>query len=80
MAYRLACDLADRITAVVAFAGADPGDGQSCQPCRPVSRPHVHGRSDSAVPYVGGRFAAVFPGRSRPWPTGRARRLRDQDG
>jgi polyhydroxybutyrate depolymerase len=62
MAYRLACDLADKITAVAVFAGSDAPTAEECEPTRPVSVLHLHGRADSAVPYVGGEFTARFPG------------------
>jgi polyhydroxybutyrate depolymerase len=53
MAYRLACDLADRIAAVASVTGsmwwAD------CSPARPISILEMHGTADANVPYEGGR-------------------------
>jgi polyhydroxybutyrate depolymerase len=52
MAYRLACQLSDRIVAAASVAGAlviEP-----CQPTRPVSILEMHGTDDSIVPYEGG--------------------------
>jgi polyhydroxybutyrate depolymerase len=52
MAYRLACDLSDKITAVAVIAGAlmDP----TCTPGKQVSLLHIHGDLDPTVPYQGG--------------------------
>lgn len=60
MAYRLACELADRVTAIGVGAGALMID--SCQPSRGVSAIHVHGELDSVVPIAGGETAGItFP-------------------
>lgn len=54
MAHRLACDV-PRVTAIVAFAGAEPEDEDPpCQPAHPVRVVMVHGDSDHVVPYAGG--------------------------
>lgn len=53
MAYRFACERADRITAVGSVAGAVVVDG--CQPSRPVSVIEIHGTEDPLIPYQGGR-------------------------
>jgi polyhydroxybutyrate depolymerase len=52
MAYRLACDLSDKITAVAVVTGAlmDP----TCAPAKQVSLLHIHGDLDPTVPYQGG--------------------------
>ena len=52
MAYRLACDLSDKITAIAVVTGAqmDP----TCNPTRPVSVIHLHGNLDPTVPFYGG--------------------------
>jgi polyhydroxybutyrate depolymerase len=63
MAYRLACDLADRIAAVATLAGATWLDPQSCNPSEPVHILQIHGTNDAAVPYGGGLFQGVpYPG------------------
>jgi len=62
MAYRLACDLADKVTAVAVLAGADAPTPGDCAPSRPVSVLHLHGDADPLVKYTGGRFAGVYPG------------------
>jgi polyhydroxybutyrate depolymerase len=61
MAYRLACELADRIAGMASVAGAMLVD--SCHPTRPVSILEMHGTDDSNVPYDGG---AVFNGAASP--------------
>jgi len=52
MAYRLACDLSDKITAIAVVTGAqtDP----TCNPVNPVSMIHLHGNLDPTVPFSGG--------------------------
>lgn len=52
MAYRLACELPDLFSAVVAVAGTD--NTRACPAGRPVSVLHIHARNDSHVLYEGG--------------------------
>lgn len=52
MAYRLACELGDRIAAMAAVAGTLGVD--DCRPERPVSVLHVHGDADRNLPIDGG--------------------------
>lgn len=52
MAYRVACDLADRITAIGSVAGSLLPS--TCHPSRPVSVIEIHGTADPLVPYSGG--------------------------
>jgi len=60
MAYRLACDRADRVTAIAGLAGSTTSiDGSDCSPSAPVSVLHVHGTSDQTVAYGGG---TLLPG------------------
>jgi len=60
MAYRLACELSSRVTAIGVAAGALMID--SCSPTRPVAALHVHGELDTVVPITGGEIAGiVFP-------------------
>lgn len=60
MAYRLACELSNRITAIGVAAGALMIE--SCSPSRGVSALHVHGDLDAVVPIAGGETAGiVFP-------------------
>ena len=63
MAYRLGCELADRIAGVGSVAGAMILN--SCQPAKPVSVIEIHGTADGEVPYAGGHTAG---GATQPSP------------
>ena len=63
MAYRLACDLSSRITAIASVSGSMP-DGP-CTPQRSVSVLEIHGTADDQLPYAGG----VAPGISDDSPS-----------
>ena len=52
MAYRLACELSEKITAVAVVAGALVND--SCNRGKQVPLIHLHGDLDPTVPYQGG--------------------------
>jgi polyhydroxybutyrate depolymerase len=52
MAYRLALELSDRITAIASVAG--PMSLATSTPTRPVSICHFHGTLDEYAPYIGG--------------------------
>jgi polyhydroxybutyrate depolymerase len=52
LAYRLACDAADRFAAIAPVAATVVTDG--CDPRVPVSVLHVHGLADENVPFEGG--------------------------
>lgn len=53
MAYRLACDRADRVAGVVSIAGASFLDAAACDPGEPVRVLHLHGDKDVAILYDG---------------------------
>lgn len=55
-AYRLACELSDRVAAIVSIAGATYLDPADCDPKHPVAVLHVHGDQDTSVRYAGGRI------------------------
>ncbi len=63
MAYRLGCELSDRIAGVGSVAGAMILE--DCHPSTPVSVVEIHGTADQLVPYEGGRTAG---GASKPSP------------
>jgi polyhydroxybutyrate depolymerase len=63
MAYRLACEHADVLTAIVSLAGAATDDPSQCTPERPVSVLQIHGTSDTTIPFDGGANAG------RPFPS-----------
>ena len=54
MAYRMACEHAKRITAIVSLAGMATDDPERCRPQRPVSILHIHGTADQTIKYDGG--------------------------
>ncbi len=54
MSYRMACDHAARVAAIVGLAGAMPLDASSCAASEPVSVLAIHGTADDTVPYDGG--------------------------
>jgi polyhydroxybutyrate depolymerase len=53
MAHRLACELADRITAIGTVAGAYSTIPGGCLPARPVPVISFHGDADPITPYTG---------------------------
>ena len=60
MAYRLACELATRVTAIGVAAGALMID--TCVSGQAVSALHLHGQLDAVVPIAGGDIAGIqFP-------------------
>ena len=55
MSYRMACDHADQIAAIVALNGAMWNDVSKCQPSRPVSVLDIRGTADTTILYAGGQ-------------------------
>jgi polyhydroxybutyrate depolymerase len=53
MSYRMACELSERITAIVSLAGADFAGEMDCVPGQGVSVLQVHGTMDDSVDYTG---------------------------
>ncbi|MGE0228452.1 MAG: PHB depolymerase family esterase [Dehalococcoidia bacterium] len=58
MAHRLACEMPNRIAAIVTAAGVNAADGEACGSGEPVAVLQVHGDADPVVHYLGGRFGA----------------------
>ena len=54
MSYRMACDHADRIAAIVSLAGATFLDTAQCAPSEPVNVLQIHGTDDRTIQYDGG--------------------------
>lgn len=54
MSYRMACERADRISAIISLAGNASSMPSACNPSEPVSVLHMHGTADGTVPYQGG--------------------------
>lgn len=53
MSYRMACELSERITAIVSLAGADFLGEMDCVPGQGVSVLQVHGTMDDSVDFAG---------------------------
>ncbi|NNL86949.1 MAG: alpha/beta fold hydrolase, partial [Myxococcales bacterium] len=53
MGYRLACEHADIVAAVVSIAGATLSDTERCSPDEPVHILQIHGDRDGTVPFRG---------------------------
>jgi len=62
MSYRMACDHADQIAAIVSLAGATFANGAKCTPSEPVAVAQIHGTADDTVLYPGGSFGVTYPG------------------
>lgn len=62
MAYRMACEIGDRLAAIGVLAGGDFEGDDDCVPPRPVSVLHIHGTQDETVAYEGGVLGSAFVG------------------
>ncbi len=63
MSYRMACDHADKIAAIVSLAGATFQDPTRCRPSAPVNILEIHGTSDPTIHFNGGQIAGhKYPG------------------
>lgn len=58
MSYRMACERADIIAAILPLAGLASSQPAGCTPSQPVSVLHVHGTADPTVPFVNGGAGA----------------------
>ncbi|AKT39340.1 uncharacterized protein CMC5_034870 [Chondromyces crocatus] len=59
MSYRMACDHADLVAAVVSLAGAMVSMPSQCAATEPVSVLQIHGTDDDTVKYEGDTFAGI---------------------
>jgi polyhydroxybutyrate depolymerase len=63
MSYRMACDHADQVTAIVSLAGAMWSDPSKCKPAHPVSILEIHGTADMTISFTGDSINGVsYPG------------------
>jgi polyhydroxybutyrate depolymerase len=63
MSYRMACDHADKVAAIVSLAGAMPSDASACKASEPVAVLQIHGTDDGTIGYEGGTIATkAYPG------------------
>jgi polyhydroxybutyrate depolymerase len=61
MSYRMACDHAELVAAIVSLAGASYGDPADCRPSEPVAILQIHGTLDDAIRMEGGNADVVLP-------------------
>lgn len=62
MAYKLACQIPDRLTAIISLAGQYRGDFENCATATAMTIHHMHSQSDQDVPFSGrenGNIASV---------------------
>ncbi|GIF01744.1 esterase [Paractinoplanes rishiriensis] len=59
MTFRMACDHADQIAAIVAINGATWNDTTQCHPSEPVSVLAIHGSADETITFTGGDIDGV---------------------
>ena len=63
MAYRVACDAPESITAIASLAGSTAFDEADCAPAVATSVLEIHGTMDTRIPFEGGEiFGVAFPG------------------
>ena len=63
MSYRMACDHADQVAAVVSLAGATWLSTSKCKPKQKVSVLQIHGDLDATIKYTGASIAGYgYPG------------------
>jgi polyhydroxybutyrate depolymerase len=63
MSFRMACDHASRVAAIVSIAGAMMNDVDVCDPDDTVAALHVHGTDDDTILYSGATVQGVtYPG------------------
>jgi polyhydroxybutyrate depolymerase len=66
MAFRMACDHADQITAIATLNGATWQDASRCRPSGPVSVLGIHATADETIAYAGGTIAnRAYPSAAR---------------
>jgi polyhydroxybutyrate depolymerase len=53
MSYRMACELSDRVAAIMSLAGADFSSDEDCVPTQAVSVLQVHGDADETISFEG---------------------------
>jgi polyhydroxybutyrate depolymerase len=67
MSYRMSCDRADLIAAMVSLAGAMWNEPSQCHPSGPVAVLQIHGTADDTVLYDGGTL--TLGGHAAPYPS-----------
>ena len=69
MAYRMACDHADKVSSIVSVAGAGVVDEAVCKPSSSVSVLQVHGLEDAVIRYHGGDTKNYDSPERLPYPS-----------
>ncbi|MDQ3036872.1 MAG: hypothetical protein M3Y87_31050 [Myxococcota bacterium] len=69
MSFRMACELADRVTAIGGLAGADFLGDDDCVPSQPVSVLHVHGTADATIAFAGNAYYPSARVAAERWAT-----------
>ncbi len=59
MAYKLACQIPDRLTAIISLAGQFRGSFENCSTSSPMAIHHMHSTTDKDVPYDGRTFGNI---------------------
>jgi polyhydroxybutyrate depolymerase len=62
MSYRMACEHADLVAAILSLSGATFADPAACTPSEPVSVVQAHGTADSVIMFDGGDTPQPYPG------------------
>ena len=78
MAYRLACELADKVAAIGVQAG--PLGVAGCRPAKPVALLHLHGTADTNAPVAGGIGTSGISGVAFPPSIDGVRTIAAADG
>jgi polyhydroxybutyrate depolymerase len=69
MSYRMACEHADVVAAIVSLAGATFAKRTDCAPSEPVAVLEIHGTADDVVQFRGGRLSDFgAPGDKSAYP------------
>ena len=70
MCFRLACELSEKIAAVVILSGSmTPEIYSSCDPQRPIPIMQIHGTADETVPYYGAYWSLSIDEMLNYWDT-----------
>lgn len=59
MAYKLACNIPEKISGIISLSGQFRGDFSACDTSTPVRIHHFHSPSDQEVPYLGRAFGNI---------------------
>lgn len=66
MSYRMACDHADQVAAIISLAGVTIPE-TICSPSEPVATLQIHGTADLSIPYEGSGYSEPAPVMAQLW-------------